>query len=45
VFLAHWDNKEDNQRLVCVDATPHAADQPCATPLLMLQDVGRRSDR
>jgi len=40
VFLAHWDNKEDNQRLVCVDATPHAADQPCATPLLMLQDVG-----
>lgn len=40
VFLAHWDNKEDNQRLVCVDATPHAADQPCAESLLMLQDVG-----
>jgi len=40
VFLAHWDNKEENQRLVCVDATPHAADQPCAEPVLMLQDVG-----
>jgi hypothetical protein len=40
VFLAHWDNKEDNQRLVCVDATPHAADQACADSLLMLQDLG-----
>jgi len=40
VILAHWDNKEDNQRLVCTDTTPHAAEQACADPLLMLQDLG-----
>jgi hypothetical protein len=40
VFITHWDNKEDNQRLVCLDATPRTADQPCADPLLMIQDVG-----
>ena len=40
VFLAHWDNKEDNQRLVCMDATPRTSDQPCADSLLMIQDVG-----
>jgi len=39
VFLAHWDNKSDNQRLVCMDAT-FAPDRPCADPLLMIQDVG-----
>ena len=33
VFLAHWDNKASNQRLACVG-------DGCATPLLMLQDVG-----
>jgi hypothetical protein len=38
-FLAHWDNKSDNQRLVCLDATP-APDGVCAEPLLMMQDVG-----
>jgi len=39
VFLAHWDNKAENQRLVCMDAD--AADgRPCADPLLMLNDLG-----
>lgn len=33
VFLAHWDNKSDNQRLVCLDAE-------CAQPLAMIQDLG-----
>ena len=38
-FLAHWDNKAENQRLIC----PPGADAPdggCASPLAMLQDVG-----
>lgn len=39
VFLAHWDNKSENQRLVCLD-TPTTTDTPCARPLLMLQDLG-----
>ena len=41
VFLAHWDNKADNQRLVCLD--PVAAEErvnDCARPLLMIQDLG-----
>jgi hypothetical protein len=33
VFLAHWDNKAENQRLVCVDAG-------CSKTLAMLHDVG-----
>jgi hypothetical protein len=39
VFLAHWDNKADNQRLVCVDPAPSAAGG-CTRALLMIQDVG-----
>jgi hypothetical protein len=39
-FLAHWDNKSDNQRLVCLDADPAPSDGVCATPLLMIQDLG-----
>jgi hypothetical protein len=39
-FLAHWDNKSDNQRLVCLDAGPAPAEGICATPLLMIQDLG-----
>jgi hypothetical protein len=38
-FLAHWDNKAENQRLLC----PAGADLPdggCATPIAMMQDVG-----
>ena len=39
VFLAHWDNKSENQRLVCLDRDwPEGA--PCAQPFLVLQDVG-----
>jgi hypothetical protein len=37
VFLAHWDNKTDNQRLVCLDDD---AALPCAEPLAMIQDLG-----
>jgi hypothetical protein len=40
VFLAHWDNKSENQRLVCLDDLPAQPDQPCAQPLLMMQDLG-----
>ena len=40
VFLAHWDNKSENQRLVCLDEVRALPDQPCAQPLLMIQDVG-----
>jgi hypothetical protein len=41
VFLAHWDNKADNQRLVCLDAVASAAPaNDCARPLLMMQDLG-----
>jgi hypothetical protein len=40
VFLAHWDNKSQNQRLVCLDDMPSQPDQPCAQPLLMIQDLG-----
>lgn len=39
VFLAHWDNKSENQRLVCLDQ-PAAPDRPCGRPLAMLQDLG-----
>jgi hypothetical protein len=39
VFLAHWDNKADNQRLVCLDP-PTTTDAPCRRPLLMIQDLG-----
>ena len=39
VFLAHWDNKAENQRLVCLPGGDHP-DGGCARPLAMLQDVG-----
>ena len=38
-FLAHWDNKSDNQRLVCVSRDwPDGA--PCPASMMMLQDLG-----
>ena len=40
VFLAHWDNKASNQRLVCLDPDRPAPDAPCTRPLAMLQDLG-----
>jgi hypothetical protein len=39
VFLAHWDNKADNQRLVCLSST-WAPGTRCEEPFLLLQDVG-----
>ena len=39
VLLAHWDNKPDNQRLVCL-TEQWPDDTPCRAPFLMLQDVG-----
>jgi hypothetical protein len=39
VFLAHWDNKSENQRLVCVDSDS-PDDGTCQKPFAMLQDVG-----
>jgi hypothetical protein len=39
-FLAHWDNKGSNQRLVCLDDPPPAAADACARPVAMIQDVG-----
>ena len=38
-FLAHWDNKADNQRLVCV-SREWPAGAPCPEPMLVLQDLG-----
>jgi len=38
-FLAHWDNKSENQRLVCLD-DPAARAGTCAHPLAMIQDAG-----
>lgn len=40
VFLAHWDNKRENQRLVCLDQFPNSAHAACERPLLMIQDLG-----
>jgi len=41
IFLAHWDNKSANQRLVCDEGGGDPDPQkPCPSPLLMLQDVG-----
>ena len=39
VLLAHWDNKSENQRLVC----PPGADLPdggCSAPVAVIQDTG-----
>jgi hypothetical protein len=40
VFLAHWDNKADNQRLVCQPTFDPEKGETCARPFLLLQDVG-----
>lgn len=39
VLLAHWDNKPDNQRMVCL-AREWPEDESCPEPFLLLQDVG-----
>lgn len=38
IFMAHWDNKASNQRLVCLDRAPASDD--CQHPLAMMQDLG-----
>ena len=38
-FLAHWDNKADNQRLVCTSRV-WPPGTPCPAPMMMLQDLG-----
>jgi hypothetical protein len=40
VFLAHWDNKADNQRLVCMDRSFSDVAQGCRDSVLMIQDLG-----
>ena len=40
MFLAHWDNKGENQRLVCLDDPPPVVTGACARPLAMIQDLG-----
>ena len=39
VFLAHWDNKDANQRLVCRPGADEAGGG-CAAPVAIMQDVG-----
>ena len=40
VFLAHWDNKSENQRLVCLSEKDWPEGGTCRAPLAMLQDIG-----
>ena len=40
VLMAHWDNKSENQRLVCLSQADWPDGGKCARPLAMLQDVG-----
>ncbi len=41
VFLHHWDNKAENQRLVCLAAPAREGPNgPCPMPLAFLQDLG-----
>jgi hypothetical protein len=39
VFLAHWDNKAENQRLVCLPGG-NQPDGGCTRPFALMQDVG-----
>jgi hypothetical protein len=39
VFLAHWDNKGANQRLICPTGR-ESSDGRCAAPIAMIQDLG-----
>jgi hypothetical protein len=39
VFLAHWDNKPENQRLVCL-GEDKSSSESCKRPLAMVQDLG-----
>jgi hypothetical protein len=40
VFLAHWDNKSENQRLVCMSEKDWPEGGKCQRPFALMQDVG-----
>ncbi len=40
VFLSHWDNKSENQRLVCLSEKDWPDGGKCSRPFAMMQDVG-----
>ena len=40
MLLNHWDNKSENQRLVCLDGPPPASLPRCERPIAMIQDLG-----
>ena len=40
VMLAHWDNKSENQRLVCLSEKDWPEGGRCSKPFALLQDVG-----
>ena len=40
VMLSHWDNKSENQRLVCLSEKDWPDGGKCSRPLAMLQDIG-----
>ena len=40
VLLSHWDNKSENQRLVCLSEKDWPDGGKCSKPFAMLQDVG-----
>jgi hypothetical protein len=40
VFLHHWDNKSENQRLVCLARPREGVNGPCPEPFAFVQDVG-----
>ena len=39
IFLAHWDNKSENQRLVCLAGARDASGR-CRRPFALIQDAG-----
>ena len=39
-FLHHWDNKAENQRLVCLAAPAGDRNGPCPSPFALLHDLG-----
>jgi hypothetical protein len=40
VLLHHWDNKAENQRLVCLDEPEGDRNRECPRPFILLQDLG-----
>ena len=40
VMMSHWDNKSENQRLICLSEKDWPDGGKCSKPFAMLQDVG-----